>query len=160
MPASAWPVWSLAILLPALVAGRPATAAPEPPGPRVEYRDDRLTAHIEEAPLHEVLAAMGKATGAEVRGRPLDDRPVSVALDAVPLDDALHRLLGSQNFTLSYARDGRPKTVMLLGGPEEFLPSDPDPRRSLGSALVSTPGACARPVAAGRRPRCASRPRR
>jgi hypothetical protein len=118
MPASAWPVWSLAILLPALVAGRPAAAAPEPPGPRVEYRDDRLTAHIVEAPLHEVLAAIGKATGSEVRGQPLDDRPVSVALDAVPLDDALHRLLGSQNFTLSYARDGRPKTIVLLGGPE------------------------------------------
>jgi hypothetical protein len=35
----------------------------------------------------------------------------------VPLDEALHRLLGEQNFALVYGKEGRLKTVRLLGGP-------------------------------------------
>jgi hypothetical protein len=122
MARRAWTAWALVLLAPISVA-----AATGPTAPRVQYRDDRLTAHVEGAPLHDVLAAIARATGAQVRGQPLDDRPVSIELDAVPLDDALHRVLGSQNFTVSYARDGRPRTVLLLGGPEAPPPMSDRP---------------------------------
>jgi hypothetical protein len=113
MVSRAGQAWAL-VLLGAISVG----AATEPTAPRVEYRDERLTAHVEGAPLQEVLAAIARATGIDVHGGPLDDRPLSIELDAVLLDDALQRVLGSQNFTLSYASDGHPRTVVLLGGPE------------------------------------------
>lgn len=125
----------LALLLALLLLGR-ATAAP-PPALRLEYRDDRLSGRLEEAPLGDVLAAVGVATGAEVRGQPLEQRAVSIELDAVPLDDALHRLLGSQNFTLSYGRDGRPKALVLLGGPEE-APAPSERPTAAGVAVAPT----------------------
>ncbi len=148
MPRSAWPAWSLALLLAAALGPGRASGAPEPSGPRVEYRGDRLTAHLTEVPLHEVLAAIVRATGAEMQGNPLDDRAVSVDLDAVPLDDALHRLLGSQNFTLRYGRDGRPKALVLLGGPE--APPAPSARPTAAGVAPAAPTAPAFPLTLSR----------
>src|SRR5262245_42692084 len=107
---------SCAIVLAVVVAGS-AAAAPDRGGLHVDYRDDRRTAHGDAVPLHEVLDAVAAASGAEIRGRPMNDQPVSADLDAVPIDDALHRLLGTQNFTLSFGKRGL-KTIVLLGGPE------------------------------------------
>jgi hypothetical protein len=107
-------------------------------GVRLEYRDDRLSGQIEEASPRDVLEAVGAATGAEVRGTPIETRPLSIELDAVPLDDALHRLLGSQNFTLSYGRDGRPKSLVLLGGPEVAPP--PSERPTAAGVAVAPSG--------------------
>lgn len=124
----------LALVL-GLIAGSGAGSVSA--GVRLEYRDDRLSGQIEEAQLHDVLAAVGAATGAEVRGTPIEARPVSIELDAVPLDDALHRLLGSQNFTLSYRRDGRPRALVLLGGPEA-APAASDRPTAAGVAVAPT----------------------
>src|SRR5262245_41866080 len=122
--------WSsaLAIVLGVVVGGlATAGAAPDHDGLRVVYRDDRLAGHVDAVPLRDVLDAVAAASGAEIRGQPLDNRPVSADLDAVPIDDALHRLLGSQNFTLSYGSGGRLKTVVLLGGPESPAPPSGPP---------------------------------
>jgi len=109
--------WTLAIAaLVAAVGGR-AVAAPQRSDLKVAFADDRLTAHVDAVPLREVLDAIAAASGAELRGLPIDERPVSADLDAVPVDDALHRLLGGQNFTLSFGSGGRLKTIVLLGGP-------------------------------------------
>src|SRR5262245_34255926 len=117
--------WSsaLAIVLGVVVGGlATAGAAPDHDGLRVVYRDDRLSGHVDAVPLRDVLDAVAAASGAEIRGQPVDNRPVSADLDAVPIDDALHRLLGSQNFTLSLGSGGQLKTVVLLGGPEAPAP--------------------------------------
>src|SRR5438094_227571 len=45
-------------------------------------------------------------------------RGVSVEFEAVPLAEALHRLLGDQNFALVYGNEGQLKSVRLLGGPQ------------------------------------------
>ena len=117
-----------ALVLAAVVCGAAtALAAAERTNLHVAYSDDRLTAHVDAVPVHQVLDAVATASGATIRGQPLDDRPVSADLDAVPIDDALHRLLGSQNFTLSFGSGGRLKTVVLLGGPEAPPPSDDRP---------------------------------
>ena len=88
-----------------------------------------------------MLDAVATASGAAIRGQPLDDRPVSADLDAVPIDDALHRLLGSQNFTLSFGSGGQLKTVVLLGGPEAPPPSDDRPTAAGVGAPAPAPPA-------------------
>ena len=64
-----------------------------------------------------------------LRGRMLRRQPrtagaVSAAFEAVPLGEALQRLLGDQNFALIFADGGRLKALRLLGEPEG-LPAAP-----------------------------------
>jgi hypothetical protein len=92
---------------------------------------------VVEAPVRDVLDAIGAATGAEVRGQPLDQGAVSIELESATLDDALHRVLGNQNFTLSYGSDGRPKMLVLLGGPEAAPPRSERPPAA-GVAVAPT----------------------
>ncbi len=97
----------------ALIASLPAVAAPLG---RLEYRDDLLTLRAEDTPLPDVMDALKRQSGAELRGV-APDAHVSADLDAVPLRDALQRLLGEQSFTLTYGDDGHLKTIELKGGP-------------------------------------------
>ena len=109
---------AVALGLGALLALRPSCRAEgDPPRARVEYRDDRLSAHLGEVPLADVLAEVGQATGAEIRGRPEQVRMVTADFDAVPLTEALPRLLGQESFTLRYGRSGRLRAIELRGGP-------------------------------------------
>lgn len=91
--------------------------------PLVEVRDDRLTVHLEKVPVETVIAEIGRASGAEIRGRVREPREVSGDYDGVPLPEALHRLLGEQNFTLTYGDQGRLRAIKLLGGPQEPPPT-------------------------------------
>jgi hypothetical protein len=142
-----WPR-ALAIVLAAAVSGPVARAASDHTGLRVDYRDDRLSAHLEEVPLRQVLDAIAAASGAQIRGQPINDQPVSTDLDAVPIDDALHRLLGSQNFTLSFGSHGQLKTVVLLGGPE--APAAPSDRPTAAGIVPPAPAAPAFPLSLSR----------
>jgi hypothetical protein len=143
--------WSsvLAAMLAVAVGGlATAGAAPDHDGLHVVYRDDRLSAHVDAVPLRDVLDAVAAASGAEIRGQPLDDHPVSADLEAVPVDDALHRLLGSQNFTLSFGSGGRLKTVVLLGGPE--APAAPSDRPTAAGVAPPAPAPAGFPLALSR----------
>jgi hypothetical protein len=142
-----WP-GALVIVLAATVSGPVARAASDHTGLRVDYRDDRLSARVEEVPLRRVLDAIAVASGAEIRGQPINDQPVSTDLDAVPIDDALHRLLGSQNFTLSFGRHRQLKTVVLLGGPE--APAAPSDRPTAAGVAPPEPAAPAFPLSLSR----------
>lgn len=102
-----------------LLAALAAAATP----PTVTLRDDRLTAHFEQVPLADALNAIAQAGGGVVRGTVREPRDVTTQFDAVPLPDAMPRLLGAQNFTLSYAKDGRLLAIVLLGGPEVSAPA-------------------------------------
>lgn len=90
--------------------------------PTVTLKDDKLTAHFEQVPLADALAAIAQAGGGVVRGTVRTPRDVTSEFDAMPLTDALPRLLGAQNFTLSYAKDGRLLAIVLIGGPEAGKP--------------------------------------
>src|SRR5262245_520208 len=111
-----------ALVLPVSTAGAddvPAPPADAPPARVITYRDDALTAHLKDVPLTEVLEDLGRQAGAEIRGGVLNARPVTVEFDAVPLPEALHRLLGDQNFALVYGDGDRLRAIKLLGGPQE-----------------------------------------
>ena len=107
---------ALAIAL--LVAGSVAAAPLE----RLEYRDDRLTLRAHDTPVADVVDSLKRQSGAELRGT-VPDGAVTAALDAVPLHEALGRLLGEQSFTLTYGEGGRLKAIELKGGPVAKSPS-------------------------------------
>jgi hypothetical protein len=85
----------------------------------VKYDKDALTVRLTRVSLTEVLDEIGRQTGAEIRGQVREPREVSADFDQVALPEAMHRLLGSQNFALVYSDSGQLKAVKLLGGPQE-----------------------------------------
>jgi len=100
-----------ALVLALLVAGSVGAAPLE----RLEYRDDRLTLRAHDTPLGDVVDSLRRQSGAELRGS-APDTAVTADLDAVPLREALGRLLGEQSFTLTYGENGRLKAIELKGG--------------------------------------------
>jgi hypothetical protein len=102
----------IAIVAVALAAS-PVRATQEPV---VRWDHERVTARFAGMPVADAVRAVADATGGELRGTVLASHEVSVELDAVPLDEALHRLVGAQNFTVRYGEGGRVKTIVLQGG--------------------------------------------
>jgi len=117
---------ALALLAAVLAAsaGRSDEGAPERV---IRYERDLLTVRLTSVPVTDVLDELGRQAGAEIRGQVRDLRAVSVEFEAVPLADALHRLLGDQNFALVYGHEGRLKSVRLLGGPQTAAAAAPTP---------------------------------
>lgn len=109
-----------------LCGGWPAIAALQV-GDTIRYGDDKLTVRIHGASLDDVLAEVATVTGAQLRGRPKDVKPVVAEFDAVPVSEALHRLLGDQNFTLTYGKNGKLGSIRLHGGPAAPAPASPHP---------------------------------
>jgi hypothetical protein len=109
-------------LLPlAMMALRPAAASGSPP--TVQYADGRLTADLQDADVVEVVGQLALQAGLEVRGTPTPQR-ISVRLDAVPLAEAVPRLVQGQSFALTYDRSGALKGIRFLAeGPA--APSPP-----------------------------------
>lgn len=124
----------LLLVLTTSVAG----ATDERPKPVVTYANDRVTATLNAVPLTDVLTALGAASGAEIRGRTVSEREITADLDAVPLPEALHRLLGDQNFTVNYGAGDRLKAIVLMGGPE--APPPPPPAAPVADAAPVVPG--------------------
>jgi hypothetical protein len=83
----------------------------------LSYQDDRLTMRVENMPLGEVLEQLKAQSGAELRGE-VPAGQVTATFDAIPLREALERLLGDRSFTLTYGDDGRLKAIELKGGPQ------------------------------------------
>lgn len=104
----------------------------------IEYEDDTLTVRLSEAPLAEVIAEIGRQSGARISGPVRETLAVSAAFDRVPFDEALGRLLRDQSFTLRFSKDGTLQVVELCGG-----------RQGAGSdtaAPAPSPGALLPPV--------------
>jgi hypothetical protein len=83
----------------------------------IAVHDERVTVRLSSVPVYEVLDEIGRQTGAEIRGEPRTPGNVNAEFEDVPFPEALHRLLGDQNFALVYAGNGELRTVKLLGGP-------------------------------------------
>ena len=128
---------AVAVLLGAGVRGTPAERL-------IRYENETLTVRLTNVPVAEVLDEVCRQTGAAVRG-PRPAGAVSATFEAVPLDEALQRLLGAQNFALIFADGGRLKAVRLLGvteDPAAAPPAEAAPARStppeVASATVAT----------------------
>jgi hypothetical protein len=93
----------------------------------IRYEKDALTVRLTNVPVAEVVDEIGRQSGAQIRGQVRAAREITAEFDAVPLPEALHRLLGDQNFALIYGDDGRLAAVRLLGGPLAPPPPAPPP---------------------------------
>jgi hypothetical protein len=135
-------VWSPAmralavIALVVVAAGVGDSLADEGLGTKVRYRDDKLTLRVDKMQVADILKEVARKSGAEIKGNVREPREISGQFDAVPLRDALPRLLGEQNFTLTYGEKGRLKTIELLGGPEEPL----EPKQKAEAAAQAAAG--------------------
>lgn len=105
------------LVLAASVATADATSdAPSlAPPPRFTVRAGRVSADLQSVPRDEALQALAAQLGAEVWGAVRNPVPVSHRFDDVPIDRALDRLLGRQNFLLRYDADGRIASIELIG---------------------------------------------
>ena len=97
---------------PAPGAAPAATAAPS----IVKVQGDRLTVQLSDVPLDEVLRRIAEPSKADISGAVTTPRNVTADFADVPLQDGLARLLGEQNFLLTYRVDGGLKRLTLMGG--------------------------------------------
>ena len=82
--------------------------APAPLPKQIALQDGKLTAQIVVAPLRQVMEEMSRLSGARVRwlSSEAEEKPVSVEFTALPLPEALRRILGEMNFLLFYTSTG------------------------------------------------------
>jgi hypothetical protein len=90
-----------------------AVQAADPP--QVTFKDDTVTAKLQDAAPAEVVDAIAKQSGAEIRGEVRNTHALSMQLDREPVKQALERILGDQNFDLVYGTDGRLQRIELRG---------------------------------------------
>ena len=115
-----------ALALAAMLAGAvPARAEEQDPPPRlrVEYHDQLLSVAADDAPLGAVLSAVGEAAAFEV---PVIDSSETFTgtFFALPLLDALDRLLARRPYMLRYDEAGDPEQLVLpLSGPSGAAPA-------------------------------------
>jgi len=133
------------------VLAHPSAYPDEPSSRVVRYSDDALTVRLTNEPVRALLEEIGRQTGAEIQGQLSEVREVSADFEAVPLPEALRRLLGNENFALVYGDKGRLKAVKLLGRPQvagasigraTMMPTttipEPEPEATVAS-LMDTP---------------------
>ena len=106
-------------LLAAILPGHPAGAADAPPPKTIALKGDKLTVKVNAVPLDEVLQAVVAPSQGEIRGSVNQPHDVSIEFEDVPLQDGLGRLLGDQNFVLTFRENGSLRTLTLLGGAQE-----------------------------------------
>ena len=101
---------------------------------QVALQDEKLTAQLVAAPLRQVMEEVSRLSGARVRwlGRQTEEKPVSVGFTALPLPEALRRILGETNFLLFYTSVGESTALTQIwilskgtGGRQPGLTSQP-----------------------------------
>jgi hypothetical protein len=85
-------------------ADRPQSGKTVTVGSGLQFHNGLLTAHVRATPLPQVLSEVSRLSGAKVvwLGQP-DLRQVSVTFTALPIAEAIPRVLGGNNFLLVYA---------------------------------------------------------
>jgi len=117
--ASAWPAARPRLWLVALGCALALAGSARADLPKVTVENDRISANLRDAQVGDVVQAFAEETGAVVSGGIANARVVTLELDRVPVQVALERLLGDQNFVLVYKTDGSLKALRLLGGTAE-----------------------------------------
>ena len=106
-------------LLAVLVTWVQGWAADAPPPKTIVLTGDKLTVKVNAVPLDDVLKDVVAPSNGEVRGSVKQPHDVTIDFEDVPLRDGLARLLGDQNFALTFREDGTLRAVTLLGGAQD-----------------------------------------
>src|SRR5262249_26047308 len=89
--------------------GQPAGATGGPTRD-IRLKGAGLTVRVTAVSLDEVLATISEQSNAEIRGSVLAPHDVTTDFENVLVQDGLHRILGDQNFILTYREDGTLRT--------------------------------------------------
>jgi hypothetical protein len=104
-------------------AQAPAQAQPEgheaAPPRDISLHGDKLTVRVTDVQVEEVLKAITAPSNAEIKGTVKESRTITIDFAEVPIQDGLGRILGDQNFVLTYREGGALKAITLLGTPLE-----------------------------------------
>jgi hypothetical protein len=136
-----------AILIPLLAS---STLAETPPS--AEWKDGRLSVTAEKARLAEILQAIARLTGMEVRGAEALDEEVSVQFSGLALGEALKRLLlhvnhlvledtsteegGTRLIVWVLGAGGRPPAAAVIERVEKPAPSGDQPWGPIAELVV------------------------
>jgi hypothetical protein len=101
----------------------------------IALHGDALTVRLVNAPVTEVLEDIGRQSGAQIRGTVQIPRAISTEFADVPLPEALHRLLGDQDFALVYSDTGQLRAVKLLDA-SDGPPPQPKPIETSTTELM------------------------
>jgi hypothetical protein len=93
--------------------GAPA-AKDMPPGPVVTWANGVVSAKFDRVPADEAIAALARETNVEIRGELQDRREVTAHFERARFRDVVDRLVGEQNFTITYDAAGNPRRIDLL----------------------------------------------
>jgi len=85
----------------------------------ISLHGDKLTVRVTDVQVEEVLKAITAPSNAEIKGTVKESRAVTIDFTDVPVQDGLGRILGDQNFLLTYREGGELKAITLLGAPLE-----------------------------------------
>jgi hypothetical protein len=104
---------------------------------KITFRNEKLTAKLTPTSLREVMAAISQVSGVHVCWLTAGaEEPVTVDLVALPLSEAVPRLLGERNFLLFYSSpaEGARLTQVWIssrkpGGTRLALPQGPLPQQ-------------------------------
>src|SRR5215510_2555090 len=99
--------WLGGLLVSVVLSNTPAVASPPKDGAfpgKLTLQNETLAAQVTAVPLGQVMAELGRLSGAQVIWRtPRDEKPFSVEFPALPLTEAITRLLREKNFMLFYS---------------------------------------------------------
>lgn len=126
-----WRRYRRPILLVALILALSASSAVSFPALTVEWSNDRLSVVAENVPLARILQAVADHTGLRLEGDDTLQSEVSVSFSAMPLAEALDRLLVHVNYlTIDQApsQGAPPPPVALLLFGEKMAPRPHDLR--------------------------------
>ena len=118
--------------------------APAPLPGQITLQDGRLTAQVVATPLRQVMEEMSRVSGARVRwlSGQAEEKPVSVEFSALPLPEALRRILREMNFLLFYTSTGNSvklTEVWILSGIGRSQAERTPPLASPVKALLPIP---------------------
>ena len=126
---------------PSASSGAPAPAAAATPGAGdvvIEMRDGRVTIVCQDAPRGLVLERLAREAGFELAGD-LDSQPMTLRVDAQPLELALPALLAGSSYRAQWRWEAEPQRTTLakleVGEASAATQTAAQPKNKLGEAL-------------------------
>src|SRR5262245_45923685 len=139
-PLAGWRPWLRGLLASVVLTTAPGAAvdAPAPEGGNASgmmtFHDETLAVRATAVPLTQVMAELSRLSGARVRWlTPQREGLISVDFPALPLAEALERLVGDKHFLLFYAPRGPGMRLSQIWITARPIDQEPSP-----SALAAT----------------------
>ena len=120
------------------------------------HADNKLSAHLDDRPLNEVLLQLATITELDIRGAAVGNEPVSMSLSGLTLEETLARILRGYNYVVVRGEKPNKTLVMMFGKTEHSKyteivsparSSNPEPApQQVGVAAPTSPASSPAPI--------------